>query len=74
MSSPTVTQDGYEWFQRAGFLWGTYRTIQSYIGFGSTESVISFAARNNLKRIKHGKYTLLRKDQVDQVTGAGEAA
>jgi len=64
MSSPTVTQDGYEWFQRAGFLWGTYRTIQSYIGFGSPE--------HNLKRIKHGKYTLLRKDQVDQVTGAGE--
>jgi hypothetical protein len=52
MSSPTVTEDGYEWFQRAGFLWGTYRTIQSYIGFGSTESVISFAARHNLKRIK----------------------
>lgn len=73
MSSPTVTEDGYEWFQRAGFLWGNYRTIQSYIGFGSTESVISFAARHNLKRIKHGKYTLLRKDQVDQVTGAGES-
>jgi hypothetical protein len=40
------------------------------MGFGSDESVIAYAARHNLKRIKHGKYTLLRKDQVDSVTGA----
>lgn len=68
--SPTVTQDGHEWIQRAGSLWGTYKTIRSYIGFCSTESVIAYAARHNLRRIKHGKFTLLRKDQVDQVTGA----
>ena len=68
--TPTVTQDGHEWLQRAGYLWGTYNTIRSYIGFRSTESVIAYAARNNLRRIKHGKFTLLRKDQVDRATGA----
>ena len=72
-NSPTVTQDGHEWVQRAGHLWGTYETVRSYIGFRSSESVISYAARHNLRRIKHGKYTLLRKDQVDLVTGAGDA-
>jgi len=70
--SPTFTQDGHEWVQRAGYLWGTYKTIRSYIGFSSAESVIAYAARHNLRRIKHGKYTLLRKDQVDHVTGADE--
>lgn len=69
-SSPTVTRDGHEWIQRAGYLWGTYKTYRSYLGFGSPESVIAYAARHNLRRIKHGKYTLLCKDQVDSVTGA----
>lgn len=71
-SSPTVTQDGHEWIQRAGSLWGTYKTIRSYIGFVSAESVIAYAARHNLRRIKHGKYTLLSKNQVDAKTGASE--
>ena len=70
--SPTVTQDGHEWIQRAGHLWGTYTTYKSYLGFWSNESVIAYAARHNLRRIKHGKYTLLRKDQVDSSTGAGD--
>jgi hypothetical protein len=73
-SSPTVTQDGHEWVERAGYLWGTYKTIRSYIGFCSIESVVAYAARHNLRRIKHGKYTLLRKDQVDHVSGADGGA
>ena len=72
MTTPTVTQDGHHWIQRAGKLWGTYKTIQSYLGLGSTESAVSYAARHNLKRLKHGKYTILSKDQVDQVTGASK--
>ena len=70
MTTSNIIQDGREWIQRAGFLWGNYKDFQDYIGFSSPESVIAFAARHNLKRIKHGKYTLLRKDQVDSVTGA----
>ena len=48
MNTPTVTQDGQEWFQRAGKLWGTYKTYRSYMGFSSYESVITYAARHNL--------------------------
>ena len=70
MNTPTVTQDGHDWIQRAGKLWGTYKTFKSYMGFGSDESVIAYAARNNLRRLKHGKYTILSKDQVDSVSGA----
>ena len=70
MNTPTVTQDGHDWIQRAGKLWGTYKTFKSYMGFGSDESVIAYAARHNLRRLKHGKYTILSKDQVDSVTGA----
>ena len=72
MSTPTVTKDLHEWFQRAGYLWGTYETYQSYSGSKSIESVVAFATRHNLKKIKHGKLTLLRKDQFDQVTGASK--
>ena len=70
--SKKITQDGHAWIQRAGTLWGTYKIIQSYIGFSSAESVIAYAARHNLRRIKHGKFTLLSKDQVDAKTGATE--
>ena len=70
MDKKTVTQDGYEWIQRGGYLWGGYPTIKSYMGFSSVESVVTWAYRHNLKKIKHGKYTLIRKDQVDKVSGA----
>lgn len=69
-NTPTVTEDGHEWIPRAGYLWGNYKTVQSYIGFRSIQSVVAYAARHNLRRIKHGKQTLLRKDQVDLATGA----
>ena len=70
MTTPTVELDGHQWIQRAGQLWGTYRTISSYIGYKKPEAVANFALRHNLTRIKHGKQTLLRKDQVDLTTGA----
>ena len=70
MATPTVELDGHQWIQRAGFLWGTYQTVSSYIGYKKPEAVANFALRHNLTRIKHGKKTLLRKDQVDLTTGA----
>jgi hypothetical protein len=70
MNTPTVTQDGHDWIQRAGKLWGTYQTFASYLGRKSANSVACFASRHNLKRIKHGKQVLLSKDQVDSKTGA----
>lgn len=72
MNTPTVHLDGQEWIQRAGTLWGTYHTVKSYLGFCSTGSAIAFAARHNLKRLKHGKYTILSKDQIDSVSGASK--
>jgi hypothetical protein len=74
MSTPTVELDGQQWIQRAGRLWGTYKTTQSYLGFCSTGSVIAFASRHNLKRLKHGKLTIVSKDQIDAITGAGKSA
>lgn len=73
MNTPTIQLDGHEWIQRAGKLWGTYRTVKSYLGFCSTGSAIAFAARHNLKRLKHGKLTIVSKDQIDSITGAGDS-
>ena len=70
MTTPTVELDGHQWIQRAGFLWGTYQTISSYIGYKEPQAVANFALRNNLTRIKHGRESCLRKDQVDKTTGA----
>ena len=70
MNKSTVKQDGYEWIVRAGKLWGTYEQFASYLGRESSKSVTIYAANKKLTRIKHGKYTLLNKDEVDRVTGA----
>ncbi len=70
MNTPTIELEGHQWIQRAGRLWGTYQTYASYLGRKSPNSVACFAVRHNLTRIKHGKHTLLSKDQVDSTTGA----
>jgi len=70
VTTPTVERDGHFWIQRAGFLWGNYETVSSYIGYSTSQSIANFALRHNLTRIKHGRTTLLRKDEVDATTGA----
>jgi hypothetical protein len=70
MKTPTVKIDGHQWYQRAGKLWGNYKTVASYIGYKSPQAVANFALRHNLTRIKHGKQTIVLKDQVDEKSGA----
>ena len=69
ITTPTVEADGHNWIQRAGRLWGDYETLASYTG-GSIQSTVNFCARHNLTRVKHGKNTIVPKDQIDAATGA----
>jgi hypothetical protein len=74
IKTPTVEIDGHDWIQRAGRPCGTYETITSYLGKKSIESSVSFVARHNLTRLKHGKLTIVPKDQIDAATGATSQA
>jgi len=70
INTPTVEIDGHHWIMRAGRPCGTYETVTSYLGRSSIDSTINFAARHNLTKLKHGKFTIIPKDQIDRVTGA----
>ena len=70
ITTPTVEVDGQNWIQRAGRLWGDYETLTSYGGRSSIESTVNFCARHNLTRVKHGKHTIVPKDDFDAATGA----
>ena len=74
LKAPTVEIDGYNWIQRAGRPCGTYETITAYLGKGSIESSVNFVARHNLTRLKHGKNTIVPKDEIDAATGATSQA
>ena len=68
--TPTIEIDGYPWIVRAGVPYGTYKTLKSYLGSASIESTVGFVARHNLKKLKHGKLTIIPKPQIDAATGA----
>ena len=64
-----VKQDGLYWISRAEILWGDYETCAEYLGLVS-KSFATYVWRHNLKTIKHGKCSLVRKDHLDKRTGA----
>ena len=68
--TPTIEIDGHQWIVRNGIPCGTYKTITSYLGRASDGSTAAFVARHNLKKLKHGKYTIVPKPQIDAATGA----
>ena len=72
MKTPTIEIDGHQWIVRAGVPCGTYETLTSYLGRASKESTVAFVARHNLKRLKHGKYTIVPKSQIDAASGVTE--
>ena len=69
MASKIVTEDGFDWIQRAGQLWGDYRTCAEYVGMKS-DSFAVYRYKHNLKTIKHGRKSMVRKSDLDQSTGA----
>jgi hypothetical protein len=70
IKTPTIEIDNHHWILRAGQPCGDYEKLTSYLGMASTESTVNFVARHNLKRIKHGKFTIVPKAQIDAATGA----
>jgi hypothetical protein len=72
INTPTIKIDGLPWIQRAGQPCGTYETITSYLGRASIQSTVNFVARHNLTRLKHGKFTIVPKAEIDAATGAIE--
>ena len=69
MSSRTISEDGFEWISRAGQLWGDYKTCAAYLGM-KANSFVAFRWKHNLKTIKHGRRSLVRKSDLDKTTGA----
>ena len=69
MASKTIAEDGYEWIQRAGQLWGDYQTSASYIGM-KPDSFAVYRYKHNLRTIKHGRKSMVRKSDLDRATGA----
>lgn len=65
----TIIEDGYEWIQRAGQLWGTYDTAADYCGMQRV-SFPSFVCKHKMATIKHGRRSLVNKAELDRVTGA----
>ena len=63
-----VMEDGLPWFQRGGRLWGTYRVGAEYMGI-APNSFATFVWRHNLKSIKHGRRSLVAKDELDEKSG-----
>lgn len=66
-----VQEDGLMWIKRAGRLWGTYKTCAEYMGL-RPGSFATFVWRHNLKSIKHGRRSLVSKDELDRKSGAKE--
>lgn len=64
-----VMKDGLMWFSRAGQLWGDYKTAAEYIGC-MPSSFPCYVWRHNLKTIKHGRKSLVSKQELDEKTGA----
>ena len=64
-----VQQDGLMWIKRAGRLWGTYKVCSEYMGL-SPGSFATFVWRHNLVSIKHGRRSLVAKDELDRRSGA----
>ena len=64
-----VTEDGLPWINRAGRLWGTYKTCAEYMG-QAPGSFATYVWRHNLKTIKHGRWSLVSKEELDRKSGA----
>lgn len=67
-----VEEDKYFWFKKAGLLWGTYDTMSAYTGIARSSFPV-YVWRHNIKTIKHGRFTLASKLDVDQKSGAAAA-
>ena len=64
-----VQQDGLPWIKRGGRLWGTYKVCAEYMGL-SPGSFATYVWRHNLKSIRHGRRSLVSKEELDQKSGA----
>ena len=64
-----VEEDGLMWIKRAGRLWGTYKTCAEYMGL-KPSSFATFVWRHNLNSIKHGRRSLVSKEELDRKSGA----
>jgi len=64
-----VEADGLMWIPRAGLLWGTYRVCAEYMGVAPS-SFATHVWRHNLKTIKHGRRSLVSKEELDRKSGA----
>lgn len=64
-----VLEDGYEWIQRGGKLWGTYDVAAPYSG-NKRASFPNYVFRHDIKTIKHGRLTLVDKADLDRKSGA----
>lgn len=65
----TVMVDGMPCIKRAGRIWMYDADAAAYIG--KTESSYrSWVCLNQLTRIRHGKYALSPKEEIDRLTGS----
>ena len=64
-----VEEDGLMWIKRAGRLWGTYKTCAEYMGL-NPGSFATFVWRHNLNSIKHGRRSLVSKEELNRKSGA----
>lgn len=65
----TIHLDGLPWIKRAGQAWGNYDVCAEYVGIARSSFPV-YVWRHGLKTITHGRYKLVRKRDLDQVSGA----
>ena len=63
-----VVEDGLPWIKRGGRLWGTYHVSAEYIGIAPS-SFATYVWRHNLVSIKHGRRSLVSKEELDRKSG-----
>lgn len=61
--------DGLPWIKRAGQAWGDYDVAAEYTGIARSSFPV-FVWRHSIKTITHGRKKLVRKRDLDRVSGA----
>lgn len=64
--------DGLPWINRAGQVWGDYDVCAEYIGVARS-SFPAYVWRHNLPTISHGRKKIVRKRDLDRISGASTA-
>ena len=68
-----VEEDRLMWVPQAGQLWGDYKTCAKYRGI-SPSSFAAYVWRHHIKTITYGRRKIVRKTDLDRLSGAMVAA